>query len=108
MSGLSSERRQSMGQQSFLNLVSTLRFSSLINSNIERPTRRCSESPSSFESKPRSGFATVLLWDDFSVLEGSPKVLRSKTKLTFILDLTNDRMIYRQKKKSGKLRLLYC
>ena len=108
MSGLSSERRQSMGQQSFLNLVSTLRFSSLINSNIERPTRRCSESPSSFESKPRSGFATVLLWDDFSVLAGSPKVLRSKTKLTFILDLTNDRMIYRQKKKSGKLRLLYC
>lgn len=95
-----------MGHQSFLNLVSTLRFSSLINSNIERPTRRCSESPSSF--KPRSGFATVLLWDDFSVLAGSPKVLRSKTKLTFILDLTNDRMIYRQKKKSGKLRLLYC
>lgn len=99
MSGSSSECRQSMGQQMFLNWDSTLRFSSLINSNIERPTRRCSEFPSSFESRPRSGFATVRLWDQFSVLAGSPKVLRSKTKLTFILDFNERQNDLPTKKK---------
>ena len=110
MSGSSSESRQSMGQQTFLNWDSTHNFSSLINSNIERPTRRSSEFPSSCESKPRSGFVSLPSVSGTSslCLRGHQKCCEAKQNFTFILDLTNDRMIYRQKRKSGKLRVLYC